>query len=410
MLNIPHKGYKVRLFPNKDQEEMFWKHIHACRFIWNLSIELNLENHNRTDKFLNRYDCAKLINVLKHEPEYQWLNEVSAHSLAIVSENVYIAYSRYLHRKGRMPKFKSKKTSKKSFPIRDYKNATYFMNDKYIQIPKCGKVKCRFDYRKENIDLRSIHLLCPTITFTSNKKWILSFSIECENQAFYNPKNGPLGIDMGIKEAFVFSYKTMNGKIKTEIIHNINKSKRIKELDEKIKKTHQSMSRKIRVAKIEKRDWNESKRYLNELYRFRKFLYKRSNIIRDEYEKITTRIIRDIRPSMIWLEDLDLNAMMRKGRLNKYIQQCNWGLFKRLLEKKGDAFCVPVLYANKKFASSQICSHCGEKRKLSLSDRIYFCEHCGVVIDRDVNASINLMNYQDYRNENSLFLILDRHV
>lgn len=405
-----HKGYKVRLFPNKQQEEMFWKHIHACRFIWNLSIELNLDNHNKTGKFYNRYDCSKIITYLKQNPEYEWLNEVSAHSLAKVSENVFTSYSRYLHRKGCCPKFKSKKSAKNSFPIRDYKNATYFANDHYIQIPKCGRVKCKFDYRKENIDLKSIHLLSPTITFTANRKWILSFALECENQTFYEPKNGPLGIDVGIKEAFVYSYRDLNGEVNTEIVHNINKSKKLKDVDEKIKKAHQSISRKIRVAKIENRDYNKSKRYINTLIKLKKLSYKRSNIIRDEYEKITTHIIKDIRPSIIWLEDLDLTIMMRKGRLNKYIQQCNWGLFRRLLEKKGELFCIPVLYANKNFASTQTCSHCGERKKLSLGDRIYHCDYCGMTIDRDVNASINLMNYQDYRNENGLFLLLDQHV
>lgn len=404
------KKYKVRLFPTKDQEKMFWKHIHACRWMWNYAIRLNIDNHIKTDKFLNRYDYSKIITKLKENEKFNWIADVSVHLLYRVCDNVWSSYSRYLHKKAKLPGFKSRKTAKNSFPVRSSNNATYFISDSLIRIPKCGKIKCRIDYRKENIGHSILRLYDPYIKHTANGKWILTFSSEIENQDFVMNENGPLGIDMGIKEAATYSYEDLNGNIHTDVVHNINKSKTIKDLDRKITHIHRNISRKVLMAKKLGYDWNSSKRYQKELKRFRKLLYHRSNIIKDEYDKITSHIIYNIRPSIIWLEDLDIEAMRKIKHLSKEISDANWGLFRRMLEYKGEYFGIPVLYVPKRYPSSQLCSCCGFKQKMPLSKRVYECPNCGMKLDRDVNASMNLMYYKDYRNEDSFTIYLDKHV
>ena len=114
--------------------------------------------------------------------------------------------------------------------------------------------------------------------------------------------------------------------------------------------------------------------------------------------------------SIIWLEDLDIEAMRKIKHLSKEISDANWGLFRRMLEYKGEYFGIPVLYVPKRYPSSQLCSCCGFKQKMPLSKRVYECPNCGMKLDRDVNASMNLMYYKDYRNEDSFTIYLDKHV
>ena len=212
--SMAFKRYTVRLFPNKDQEKMFWKHIHACRFIWNYMIDYQALNKKLLNVHLGRYELSSLLTMLKHDEEYSWINEVSRHSLVIVCTDLSRIYDRYHRGLSNLPNYKTKKGSKNIFPIRDDHNATYFKSFDCIQIPKCGKVKCRFDYRKISINLQSVKLRNPRIYFTNNEKWILSFAAEIDkidNQDFMVFKNGPLGIDMGIKNLAVISYKDMNG-------------------------------------------------------------------------------------------------------------------------------------------------------------------------------------------------------
>lgn len=392
-----HKGFKIRLYPTEEQEKMFWKHIHTCRALWNIMLYQNNDMLEIFHKRMNYYEMCRVITIMKLDDEFKWLGDVSLHSLQRVCDNLDDAFQNFYKNPKAFgyPKFKSRKNSKNSFPVSSYKKETYFISNNRIKIAKCGIVRCKIDYRNEltkSFLNRAKTLMNPQIYKTSNGKWILSFSIEYESQVFDN-RNYSLGIDMGILEAATYSYRDLEGKVHTEVVENLNKSEKIKELDLKINKLQNDISRKYRTAQRLDLDFRSSKRYQKTLARLRKLYFHRTNVINDYYHKVSSHIVYDIRPSYIVMEDLNIRGLMKNHNLSRSILYVSWYNFGRMLHYKADRVCIPVCRVPRLFPSSQICSNCGCMKKLSLKDRVYICHECGLVIDRDVNASINLMNY-----------------
>ena len=194
-----YKSYKVRLYPTEEQQQIILKHIGSCRFVWNYMLSLQIERKNNKEKKLSRFDMIKLLTPLKKEPEYRWLKEVSNTSLQIICTDLSKAYEMFFKQVCRFPKFKSRKKSKQSFPIRY--DATWF-DGKYVHIEKMGKVKYKAD---KNLPLsRDVKYINPRIVF-HNGKWLLKFVVECENQT-PTLTDKPMGIDLGVKETMTVAY------------------------------------------------------------------------------------------------------------------------------------------------------------------------------------------------------------
>ena len=405
---MSYKRYRLRLFPTKDQEKMLWKHIHACRWMWNELLAINLKYHSEHNKYLMHYDMNNIATSIRNDPRNYWLHDVSRHSLGLVCGDLATCISKYLHKYTNMPSFKSKKRAKNSFPVRNDKSGIVVRSSKCIKIPKVGNMKYRLDYRKENIDILNIHFGDPRIVYTKNSKWILSFVLNHENQMI-NTLNGPLGIDMGIEKLATYSYANKNGNIVSEKIHNINKSTYMKNIDAKIKYHQRNLSRKIAVAKSFGYDWNTSNRYQKERNKYLSLLYHKYNIYQDLYNKITSHLVYDIRPQLIWMEDLSIGNMVKHKSFANKIYAAHWGMFIQMMIRKSDYVEIPLLFVPRNYPSSKLCSNCGAKQQISISQRMYTCPKCGLHIDRDVNASINLMRYSDYRIEDTGIVYLDRH-
>lgn len=113
------KSYKVRIYPTKQQEELMWKHIGSCRFIWNYMLDKQNALHERGDKHLSAFDMINLLKPLKNDGEHEWLYDVSNISLQKSCQDLQKAYEKFFRKQGGLPKFKSKKRSKNSFPIRE---------------------------------------------------------------------------------------------------------------------------------------------------------------------------------------------------------------------------------------------------------------------------------------------------
>ena len=112
------KGYKVRLYPTKEQEELLWKHIHACRFIWNYMLAYQNENYANGGKYISEFGMNKLITPLRKQDEYSWLNEVNVGSLQTTCRNLDEAFKLFFKKKSNYPKFKSRHKCKYSYPVR----------------------------------------------------------------------------------------------------------------------------------------------------------------------------------------------------------------------------------------------------------------------------------------------------
>ena len=381
-----YKGYTIRIYPTKNQEELLRKHIGCCRFIWNHMIEVQKTRYQNDEKYLNHFGMIKLIPLIKKENE--WLNEVSNMSLQRICDDVNTAYQRFFKKISNYPKFKSKKRSKLSYPVRC--DRFYFENG-YVKVEKVGKIKYKADYK--NLNLEELSKFSNVRISNENDKWILTFSIEYENQVF-TEKNGNLGIDLGVGRLAVVSH---NGK-KLEY-KNINKSKKIKQLKRKLKHVQRVISRKYEVGnKLNDKKYQKTNSILKYEKLARRIYRKISNIRKDQRHKVTRELV-NLSPAVVIMEDLNVKGMMKNKHLSRSIGEMGFYDFIRTMKYKCEESNIKFIQANRFFPSSKTCSHCGCIHKnLKLSDRIFECPESGFTTDRDFNAAMNLENYFDSQN------------
>ena len=374
------KSFKIRIYPTKAQEELIWKHIGSCRYIWNWMLAKQEELYAAGEKHLSDFDMIRLITPLKNDGEHEWLYEVSNASLQIVCRDLQKAYKCFFKKLSGFPKFKSRKRSKLSYPV--YANRFYFVDNNMVQIQKLGKVRYKTDF---NLPLDKEHKFSnPRIT-NRNGKWLLSFGMECENQT---PKltDMSMGIDLGIKDLAIAE---CNGQI---VFHNINKSKKMKELCKKQKHLQRSISRKYEDNK-QCQKYIKTKNIERLENKLRK-LYCHISNIRQNYIHQCTHALVSLLPSRGVMEDLNITGMMKNRHLARAIQEQCLYEFIRQMRYKCECNGIEFIQADRFYPSSKTCSCCGNiKRDLKLSDRTYKCDICGLTIDRDYNAAINLSKY-----------------
>lgn len=374
------KSFKIRLYPTKEQEAKMWKHIGACRFIWNYMLAIQVERYEKGEKRLSRFDMIKLLTPLKQQEEYKWLYEVSNASLRGVCSDLNEAYQRCFNHISNKPKFKSRKKSKAAYPAR---GESLWFSESQVNIEKIGKVRYKSD---KSFPLgKGQKFTNPRVAYV-NGKWILSFGMECENQASVLNEE-KMGIDLGIKELAVVAFGD-----EQLVFHNINKSKKIRDIKRRIKHTQRAISRKYEANKQGKRYIRT--RNIDRLKVKLRKLHARLANIRNNYIHQTTHKLVSMSPSQVTMEDLNVAGMMQNKHLSKAIQEQCLSEFIRQMKYKCEFNGIPFVQVGRFYPSSKMCSCCGRiKKDLKLSDRVYMCE-CGNNIDRDYNAAINLMRYE----------------
>ena len=379
------RSYKVRVYPTREQEILMNKHIDCCRFIWNYMLALNLEREELGEHRLSRFDMNKEITPLKKQPQYDWLNEVSVNSLQIICDDLNQAYENFFNGICHKPKFKKKAKAKRTFPIRC--NRVYFKDDRYIVLPVIGKVKYKTDFSFQ-CGRNILKFKNPRVSNIGNK-WILTFGLEVDKQD-YNLNDFSVGIDLGIKDLAVVSYNNN----KSKVYHNINKSKKVKYYKSKLKRVQRNLSRKYEKRKSENFYNKEmSKNEIRELEKIR-YLYRKLTNIRDNYIHQVTAEIVNMLPKRIVIEDLKVSDMLKDKRLSEEIHEQCFYKFREYLTYKCEEKGIELVVADRYYPSSKTCSCCGNVKKvLKLNERVYRCDKCGLIIDRDLNAAINLMNY-----------------
>ena len=194
------KTYKIRLYPTKEQEIKMKQHVGACRYIWNYMLAKQEELYKQGEKHLSAFDMIKLLTPLKNDGEHDWLYDVSNTSYQVVCRDLDKAYKGFFAKRQNLPKFKSKKRSKLSFPVRS--DRSRIVSNREIKIEKLGKVKCRIDNRL-NPDIK--HKFSNARISCKNNKWIMTVVIESENQT---PEltDKPMGIDLGVKNSAIVAF------------------------------------------------------------------------------------------------------------------------------------------------------------------------------------------------------------
>ena len=306
------KGFKVRLFPNEVQTRLLWKHINVGRFVWNYALAEQLNRYKNGEKYLNKYGMRNIFIELKQSKEYAWLKEVSAHTIGNICIDLDKAYTSLFTKIGGKPKFKKKNKCKNAFPVRC--ETVYFINN-CVNIEKVGKIKYQSD--KELPQGRNTcKFTNPRIVFENNK-WILSFGMECENQA-QKLNDFSVGIDLGVKELAVVAY---GGNHK--VYKNINKSKRMKTLKHKLSHLQRKVSRKYETNnkhKVYDTKWYKSNGILKTEEQIRKIYNQLSNI-RKNYIHQTTHEIISFLPKRVVMENLNVSGMMKNRHLSTAIAE-----------------------------------------------------------------------------------------
>lgn len=377
------KGFKIRIYPTKEQAKLIEMHFDACRFIWNYMLEFQMNNYKNGNKYIKKNDVFKLITDMLKTEEYAWLKYVSHTSLQRECSDLDYAYTRFFGKMSRYPKFKSKKHSFKSYPVRS--NRFYFCG-KYISVEKVGKVKYKSDFafisgRSEKYN--NVRL------YANNGKYYISFTMECENQA--QPLNDySMGIDLGVKKLAVVAY--YNNKLSFD---NINKSHKMRTIEYNIKRMQRSLSRKyLHADKGPNGKILKSNNIIREEAKLKKLQSKRSNIKDNYIHQITHSLVSKL-PRKVVMEHLIVSNMIKNRHLSKAIYEQCLNKFFIYMKYKCELNGIEFVRADKFYPSSKMCSCCGNiKRDLKLSDRMYVCPHCGFRIDRDYNAAINLMRYE----------------
>ena len=370
------RSFKIRLYPTKEQEVLFRKFIGAERYIYNWGLSLNNELYKAEKKKYSANVLGKMLT--QYKKECLWLNEISTATLKNSIRNLDAAYTNFYKKRAELPKFKSKKHCKLSFYSRYDK--LYFKDD-VANLEKIGKVKYKSSY---NVDLTKISKFSNPYVSFNGRCWILTVGIELPIKEI-ELTNEVIGIDLGIKNLAICSN---NMKFK-----NINKTKIIKALEKRLCRLQRKVSKKYELNK-EGRSYIKTSNIIKLEKRIKKLHRKLANIRQDYIHKSTTSIVKT-KPCRVVMEDLNISGMMKNRHLSKAIAQQKLYEFIRQIKYKCELNGIKFIQVDRYYPSSKICSCCRNiKKDLKLSDRTYICQKCGLIIDRDFNASINLANYR----------------
>ena len=382
-----YKALKIELKLTNEQKIQVNKTIGVERFIYNEYIKYNQEQYKLGNKFVSANDFSKYINnvYLPNNPDKKWIKDVSSKSAKQAMTYGEQAFKRFFKGLSSFPVFKKKgKNELGAYFVKNNKTDFEFCRHK-IKIPTLKFVRVKeYGYIPKNVNIKS-----GTITKIVDK-YFLSLIIEIEDTIkVTNTNTKGLGIDLGIKDTAICS----NGKI----FKNINKTIKIKKLKKKLKREQRKMSRSIEYSKSKKIKLRELKNFNKKKLKVQKLFY-RLNCIRDDYNNKMVDEITRAKLKYITIEDLKVSNMIKNKHLSKAIQEQNFYAIRTKLINKCKERNIELRLVDTFYPSSKTCSCCGEiKKDLKLNDRIYKCCNCGLEIDRDYNASINLEKAKIYK-------------
>lgn len=366
---MANKAIKYRIYPTTEQSIMFAKTFGCCRKVYNLMLSDRIEGHKTTGKFPN-------VTPTQYKDEYPYLREVDSLALANVWMNLQAAFrnafSKSRKKKNGFPRFKSRK-DRNSYTTNNQKGTVAIIDDKYIKIPKIGKVKAVI-HRKANADWK---IKSATISKERDDSYYISILFEYNKveNTYIVDKTNAIGLDYKSDGLYMDS----NGNVGTN-------HKYYREGQKKLAKEQRKLSR----MKGSKKNEPKSNNYIKQLRKTNKIHRHIANQRNDNLHKLSTEIANQY--DVMCVESLNMRSMSNKGFKNgKATYDNGYGMFLDMLEYKLSDRGKYFVKVDKFYPSSQLCSCCGNRKKLTLSERKYICT-CGLEIDRDLNAAINIKN------------------
>ena len=363
------KGYKYRIYPTEKQKELINKTFGCSRFIYNHFLAMKIELYKTDQKSLSYNKCSELLTELKKEKE--WLKEPDKFALQNSIKDLDTAYQNFFreHKKGNtnqgFPKFKSKKNNYKSYRT-NFTNNNIEINfeNNQIKLPKLKWIKCKLHRNFTG------NIISATISQVPSGKYYVSFNVECEHEELPETEKF-IGLDLGISDLLI----TSNGE-------TFENNKLIYKYEKKLAKLQRQLAKKQKGSK----NFNKQRIKVAKLHE------KITNIRMDNLHKISSQIVKE--NQFIFSEDLNIKGMVKNPNLSKSIHDVSWSELTRQIQYKSEWNERTYHKVDRFYASSQICSNCNYKnnKTKNLSIREWTCPECGTNHNRDINASINILN------------------
>lgn len=369
------RAIKIRLYPNKQQEQEINKLLGCYRFVYNHMLAIKQREYNNNKIDLSLKDLSKYFHgTLRKDEDYIWLKEQNTQVMKQSIRQMLTAYDRFFKLHTGLPKFKSKKDKLSAlFPIKAISRRNTFEQRKITLIKSLKDIKFRCsDLYFKRLQTYNKNIRSATMSKTKSGNYFLSILIDIPQDEVvkFKQTGESVGIDLGVKDFVI----TSDGEV-FENKHFFKKE------EDKIKKLQCQLSRKVKGSN------NREKARI----RLAKAFERITNRKEDYIHSVVNRLLAKY--DNVYMEDLNVKGMLSNHNLAKAIQEVEFYRFKVILQNKALTYNKQVTLIDRFYPSSKMCSSCGYKNKdLKLSDRFWICPKCNTKHDRDINAARNILS------------------
>jgi len=362
------RAFKAELDLNNKQKTACVRHAGAARFAYNWGLARKQQAFTNGEKIPSAIDCHRELNALK-KTELAWMYQVSKCAPQEALRDLDKAFSHFFRRvkekksgssvKVGFPRFKSKKHGLGGFRL----TGAIHVFEKAIQLPRLGLLRLK---ERGYLPASGVHILSATLSEKAGH-WFVSLQVEMEIPDPVVAEKPVVGVDLGINRMAQVSDGTYfeNPRALKSALTNLKRIQRV------VSRRQKGSANRRKVVK-----------------QLAKAHFQVANLRKDALHQATTFLKRT--KSAIVLENLNVSGMMKNHHLAQAIADVGMYEFRRQLQYKGQWYGCEVLLADRFFPSTKRCSQCGNEKAVSLAERVYCCKHCGQVMDRDLNAAINL--------------------
>ena len=369
------RAIKVRLYPNKAQEQTLNKVLGCYRFVYNQMLALKQKEYNDNKQSLGLTELSKYFHgTLLKDEQYAWLKEQNTKVMKQSIRQMLSAYDKFFKQHNGFPKFKAKKDKQSAlFPIDTISKRNKF-NDRKITLIKSLKdirFRCSDLYFKR-LQTYKDEIRSATLSKAKSGNYFLSILIDLPQEEVikFRMTNKHVGIDLGVKDFVI----TSDGEVfENKHLFKKQESKLARlqrQLSKKQKGSNNRNKQRVRLAKAFEKLSNQKIAYIHSVVNELLIYY-----------------------DTVFMEDLNVQGMLKNHKLAKAIQEIGFFKFRQILEDKARSNYKQVVLVDRFYPSSKTCSNCGYKNQgLKLSDRFWTCPKCGMNLDRDLNAAVNILH------------------